>query len=258
MVVKEVEKRKEIAVKAALEAGKMLKENFGRISGIKTKSDRNLVTDLDLKADEIITNIIKKAFKDDNILSEERDIPELTAEYTWIIDPIDGTHNFIRSIDIFGVSVGIAQGDKVIAGVIYMPISGELYSAVKGKSAYCNGNEINVSNKDLSSSTLIFDSTIHYNRDAMLTSLGSLADKVFNVRMLGSTVRGLGYVADGKADLEVEYNDKVWDFAAGLLIIEEAGGKVTDLEGKEWNIKTQGYVASNGVMHDEVIRIING
>jgi myo-inositol-1(or 4)-monophosphatase len=259
VVVKEAEitPRKDIALKAAIEAGKMLKENFGKVKDIKTKSDRNLVSDLDLKADEIITDIIESKFEGDNILSEEKPIPEIKEGFTWIIDPIDGTHNYIRNIDIYGVSIGIAYGDKVVAGVIYMPSSNELYWAQKDKGAYCNDKRIRVSQREIRQSTIFFDSSIRYKPDEILSSLGALADKVFNVRMLGSTVKGLAYVAQGKAELEVEYTDQVWDYAAGLHIIEEAGGRVTDLKGNEWNINIRGYIASNGVIHDEVLHTIN-
>ena len=253
----EITPRKDVAIKAALEAGKMLKDNFGHVTDVKTKSDRNLVSDLDLKADEIIAGIIKENFESDNILSEEKPIPELKSDFTWIIDPIDGTHNYIRSITIFGVSIGIAYKDKVVAGVIYIPTTNELYWAQKDKGAYCNDKRMRVSSRDIKQATIFFDSTIRYNPSVLLKSLDGLADKVFNVRMLGSTVRGLTYIAQGKAELEVEYTDQVWDYAAGLHLIEEAGGRVTDLKGNEWNINTKGYVASNGVIHDEVLDIVN-
>ncbi len=253
----EITLRKNVAVKAALEAGGMLKEKFGHVTDIKTKSDRNLVSDLDLKADEIITRVIEEKFESDNILSEEKPIPELEAGFTWIIDPIDGTHNYIRNIAIFGVSIGIAYNDKVVAGVIYMPTTNELYWAQKDKGAYCNDKRIRVSQRDIRQATIFFDSGIRYKPDAILKSLGSVADKVFNVRMLGSTVRGLTYIAEGKAELEVEYTDQVWDYAAGLCIIEEAGGRVTDFKGNEWNINTKEYIASNGVIHDEILNTLN-
>ena len=90
----------------------------------------------------------------------------------------------------------------------------------------------------------------------MLGCLNNVVDKVFNIRMFGSTARSLSYIAEGKVDLEIEYNDKVWDFAAGLLLIEEAGGKVTDLEGKKWSLNPNGYIASNGIIHEQVLNII--
>lgn len=258
MIDKEnMERRKEIAIEVSLEAGKILLDNFGKISQIKTKSDRNLVTDVDLKADEIIVNKITKNFNDDNILSEERALPDFNSNYTWIIDPLDGTHNFIHNIDIFGVSVAVAFKDEVIIGVIYMPCSKELYVAQKGKGTFCNNKKIYVSKRDMKNATIIYDSSIRYNKENMLKNLGELADKVFNVRMFGSTARSLTLIAEGKAELEVEYNDEVWDYAAGLLLIEEAGGKATDFKGNKWNIKTKGYIASNKIIHQEVLDIIS-
>lgn len=253
----EVTKRKEIAVKASLEAGKVLLNNFGKVSHIKAKSDRNFVTDIDLKADEIITNKILSSFKNDNILSEEKPLPDFDSDYTWIIDPLDGTHNFIRNIDIFGVSVAVAFKEEVVAGVIYMPCSKELYTVQRGKGAFCNDKRINVSERDIKNTTMIYDSSIRHKRDIMLKGLGDLADKVFNVRMFGSTARSLAFIAEGKAELEVEFNDEVWDYAAGLLLVEEAGGMASDLEGNKWNIKTKGYIASNKIIYQEVLNILN-
>lgn len=248
--------RKEVAVKGALSAGKMLLENLGKRLDIKAKSDRNFVTDVDLKADEIITSEIIKNFKEDNILSEEKPLPALNSDYTWIIDPLDGTHNFIHNIDIFGVSIAVAFKEEVVAGVIYIPRSKELYTAQKGEGAFCNDRKIHVSGRPIEGSTMIYDSTIRFNKNLILENLGNLADKVFNVRMFGSTARSLSLIAEGKAELEVEYCDGVWDYAAGLLLVEEAGGRSTDLEGNLWGIRTKGYIASNKVIHKEVLDII--
>ena len=252
----EVSKRKELAVKAAKEAGKILKAHFGRTIQVRTKGERSLVTDVDLKAEEKIVNLIKRDYPEDNILSEETKYRIFDSDFRWIIDPLDGTHNYIRGMENFGTSIALAYRDKVILGVIYLPMSDELYFAEKGRGAFLNQRKISVSRKDLDHTTMIYDSTIRLNKGPMLKYLDRLVDFVFNIRMFGSTVRGLTYVAEGKADLEIEYNDKPWDFAAGLLLVEEAGGKATDLKGKKWTLNSKGYVASNGRVHSKVLKII--
>jgi len=247
--------RKNIAIKAAKQAGRMLSSRFGRINKIKAKGDRDLVTDIDLKAEGIIKSQIINNFPQDSIISEENPF-EQRSEFKWIIDPLDGTHNYIHNIDIFGVSIALAYKDEVVMGVIYMPQEDELYFAQKKRGAYLNGKRISVSQRKIKETTMIFDSSIRYQKNTMLKGLGRLIDEVFNVRMFGSTVRGLSYVAEGKAEAEIEYNDKLWDFAAGLLLVEEAGGRVTDLSGKKWNIKTKGYIASNGRIHNQILKLI--
>lgn len=228
---KNISKRKQIAIRAAQEVGRILLNNFGRKISIKSKGDRDLVTNIDKKAEKTILKLIRNNFPTDGILSEESPYSPSSSGYKWIIDPIDGTHNFIHNIPIFGTSIAVEFKDKVVLGLIYMPCTNELYIAQKGKGAYRNGKKIFVSKRKLKEATLIYDSSIRFHKNEMLKSLGELLERAFNVRMFGSTVRGLTYVAEGKVEAEIEFNDKVWDFAAGLLLVEEAGGKSTDFRG---------------------------
>ncbi|MFH1577759.1 MAG: inositol monophosphatase [Candidatus Omnitrophota bacterium] len=251
----EITARADIAIKAARQAGKMLSRRFGCIKKIKVKADRQLVTDIDLAAEAIIKDQILKNFPHDSILSEENS-SEQESEFKWIIDPLDGTHNYIHNIDIFGVSVALAYRDEVVVGVIYMSQGDGLYFAQKKNGAYRNGKRISVSRRKMQDATLIFDSSLRNQKKRMFKGLGRLIDQVFNLRMFGSTVRGLTYVAEGKTEAEVEYNDNLWDFAAGLLLVEEAGGRVTDLSGKKWNLRTKGYIASNRRIHNKILALI--
>jgi myo-inositol-1(or 4)-monophosphatase len=254
----DIEKRKKLAIRACKQIGGILRDNFGKTIRISSKGDRDLVTNIDKKADAAITKLIKKNFPRDGILSEESPDSPSESGFRWIIDPIDGTHNFIHNIEIFGTSCALEFRGKVVLGIIYMPWTDEFYLAQKGKGAYRNGKRISVSKRKLKEATLVYDSTIHYNSKQMLKSLGALADKVFNLRMFGSTVRSLSYLAEGKADIEIEFNDKVWDFAAGLLLVEEAGGKSTDFQGRPWNTKTRRYIASNGILHRPLLKVMKG
>lgn len=247
-----------LAKDMAKEAGNFLLDNFGKISKIESKGDRNLATNLDREAEKMIVDEIKIKFPGHGILAEEGGSSGLDKDYIWIIDPLDGTHNFIRGIDIFGVSIGIIHKGVFIAGVIYMPVEKELYAAEKGSGAYKNDEKIYVSKaKILKECSISFDSSIRYSPEIMLKTLGDLAKEVFNIRMLGSSVRVLSYVAEGKLDFVVEFHDRPWDFSGGVCIIEEAGGKLTDLKGKLLTHKTIGYIASNTVTHDAVQKIVS-
>jgi len=253
----QIEGRKKIAVEAAKEAGRILIDNFKKPIKIKSKKDRSLVTNIDLAAEGKIVKLIKGSYPKDNILSEESRYQTSDSEFKWIIDPLDGTHNYIHRIEIFGTSIALEFKNEVILGVIYLPVTKKLYIAQKNKGAYLNDRRINVSERRLKEATMVYDSSIRYNKEIMLASLKRIADKVFNVRMFGSSVHHLSYLAEGKIDLDIEFNDKIWDFAAGLLLIEEAGGKATDFQGKKWNANTKGYIASNGIIHQDILKIIS-
>lgn len=246
-----------LAVDAAKEAGIHLLNNFGKIEKIESKGDRNLATNLDKEAEQIIVDKIKSKFPGHGILAEEGGASSLDSDFIWIIDPLDGTHNFIRNINIFGVSIGILHRNKFVAGVIYMPVDDELYVGEKDSGAYKNNEKICVSsNKELKECSISFDSSIRYSPEVMLIVLGDLSREVFNVRMLGSSARALSYLAEGKLDFSVEFYDRPWDFAGGVCIIEEAGGKITDLKGNSVTHETIGYIASNGITHSKILKIV--
>ena len=246
-----------LAITAAKDAGAFLLDNFGKVSQIEAKGDRNFATNVDKAAEKIIIDKIKAVFPRHGIIAEESGASGPDDDYLWIIDPLDGTHNFIRNIDIFGVSIGIVHKDKFVAGVIYMPKDNELYIGEKGSGAYKNDQRIHVSSKDnLKECSISFDSSIRYSPEVMLKSLDELARKVFNIRMFGSSVRVLSYIAEGKLDFAVEYHDCPWDFSGGVCIIEEAGGKLTSLSKGPLTYKTIGYIASNTKIHELVEEIV--
>jgi myo-inositol-1(or 4)-monophosphatase len=246
-----------LAREAAVEAGDFLSDNFGNISKIEKKGDRNFATNLDKEAESMIIAKIKSQFPNHGIIGEESGKSNVDSEYLWIIDPLDGTHNFMRKINIFGVSIGIVHKDAFVGGVIYMPKDKELYVAEKGGGAYKNGNKIHVSgNSEFKDCSISFDSSIRYAPDVMLGVLGDLAKEVFNVRMFGSSVRVLSYVAEGVLDFAVEFHDRPWDFSGGVCIIEEAGGKLSTLKGDTLTYKDIGYIASNKVIHEKVQNVV--
>jgi myo-inositol-1(or 4)-monophosphatase len=245
------------AVSAAQQAGMYLSRNFGHVKEVIQKGDRNLVTNVDRQAQEMIIGAIKKKFPGHGIIAEEGQSQDVDAQYLWIIDPLDGTHNYIRGVPIFGVSIGVVHKDRFVAGVIYMPVDDELYVAEQGNGAYKNGVSMKVSkHPDLKECSVSFDSGIRFNPKALLPILGEIADRSFNVRMFGSSARALSYVAEGKMDAAIEFEDQPWDCAAGICLIEQAGGIVTDLSGGRMTHKTIGYVATNGSIHSQVFEIV--
>jgi myo-inositol-1(or 4)-monophosphatase len=246
------------ALEAAKEAGKFLLENFGKISQIQKKSDRNFATNLDKEAEDMIINRVKARFPSHGIIAEESGNQNSESDYLWIIDPLDGTHNFMRDIDIFGVSIGVVHKNNFVAGVIYMPKDDELYVGEENNGAYKNSKKISVSTADnLKDCSISFDSSIRYSPGVMLKVLGDLADQVFNVRMLGSSARHLSYVAEGKFDFSVEFHDRPWDFAGGACIIKEAGGHIFELKGGPLTLKSVGYIASGANIYDKAKNIID-
>jgi myo-inositol-1(or 4)-monophosphatase len=254
----DLKSREKVGVEAAKKAGEILIENFDKDYKVKAKKDGTLVTEIDIKAEEEIAKIIKGKFPDDEILSEENVYPSKNAAFRWIIDPLDGTHNYIRGVNIVGTSIALEFNKKVVAGIIYMPFTRELYFASKNEGSCLNGKRIYVSKKSIKEVALIYDSNIiSEDSEVMLKHIKKLKNNIFIMRMFGSTARSLSYIAEGKTDLEIEYTDKVWDFAAGAILVEEAGGKFTDHKGNTWNADITNYIASNGIIHDKVLKMIN-
>ncbi|MCD6583752.1 MAG: inositol monophosphatase [Candidatus Omnitrophica bacterium] len=246
-----------LAIEAVKEAGRFLLDNFGKIKEIHYKGDRNLATEIDREAEKIIVEKIKIKFPHHGILAEEGERKDMDSDYLWIVDPLDGTHNYIRNIDIFGVSVGVFSKGRFILGVIYMPSSQELYVAEEGGGSYKNGKRIYTSlRENLKECSFSFDSSIRYSPKVMLNSLGKLAQEVFNIRMFGSSARVLGYIAEGKLDGAIEYHDRPWDFAGGVCLIQEAGGKFTDFEGAYPTPQSIGYLTTNKLIHHKILALL--
>ena len=242
-----------VAIDAASEAGAFLLARQGSVRSVEAKADRSLVTDVDREAEQIIVERIESVFPGHDIVGEERAATDRGSEYRWIIDPLDGTHNYLRGIGSFGVSIGIRRGKEFFAGIVFLPQTDALYAAERGSGAFRNSERIRVSRRsDLSACSVAFDSDMRRDSDAKLPALGRLAATVFNVRVLGSSARVLTHVAEGALDAAVEFDDRIWDFAAGIVIVEEAGGRVTTFSGDAMPDASSGYVASNGLVHERV------
>jgi len=247
---------RDTAIKAAKEAGKILFENFQKIKQVDRKSERELVSNVDLASEKKIIEIIRDKYPDHDILCEESGVHDNSSDYKWVIDPLDGTHNYIYGINMFGVSIALEHKGEIILGVINMPSTNELYWAGKGEGAYLNDERIHVSDRPMKNALSIYDSGLYVGTEARTRFLACLVTKIFNIRIFGASTRHLTYVAKGSADLQIEYGDKPWDYAAGGLMVEEAGGRITKLDGSKWDIYNQGYVSSNGVFHDEILEML--
>ncbi len=247
---------KELAIVAAKEAGKILMQNFGEIERIDTKGVRDLVSNVDIASERKIIEVIKEQYPDHGILCEESEGETTDSDYKWIIDPLDGTHNYIYGIRTYGISIALEHRGELVLGVIYIPYSDEIYWAEKGKGAYFNGEPVHVSGRTMEDAMVIYDSTLHIDNADRTGFLSTLVDKTFGLRISGSAVWNLTRVAMGLADLIVEYGDRPWDFAAGGLMVEEAGGRLTTLDGARWSPYIQGYLASNNKFHDEILELL--
>ncbi|MDR6885089.1 inositol monophosphatase family protein [Bacillus sp. 3255] len=256
-----------VAINTAAKAGEWIKSKMGDINRIDTKySPQDLVTEVDKGSEKLIRNLIMTHFPNHSILGEEgvEPGPEASAralqamieeEYLWIVDPIDGTTNFVHGFPFFSVSIALAHKGEIIVGVVYDPSRDELFVAEKGKGAYMHGKKALVSEEDRLSSSLVATGFPADRNGALpinLKGVQALAPKVRNLRVAGSAALHLAYVATGRLSGFWEVGLNAWDIAAGALLIQESGGQVTDTEGRPYNLAVRNVLATNGHIHDEL------
>lgn len=253
---------KETLYKAAEAGAAVLKEYFNGTFIISNKEGfNNLVTEADFKSEQVIISVINEQFPDHQILSEEEGTRVQESEYKWIIDPIDGTINFANSIPICCVSIAVEYKGEMLMGAVYNPFMQEFFFAEKGKGATLNDKPIQVSQKDnLLTSCLVtgFPYTYLDTPNGPLEIFPKLIRKGIPVRRLGSAAIDLCWVAAGRFDGFYEHKLQAWDSAAGFLILEEAGGKVTDFKGDRYSPYQPHICATNGKIHDALLAVVNG
>jgi myo-inositol-1(or 4)-monophosphatase len=248
-------------LEAAHAAAKLLRHYFEGTFEIQSKDTiNNLVTEVDKKSEVAIIDVIRSKFPDHFILSEEAGALSTASEYKWIIDPIDGTVNFAHGIPICCISIGLEHQGKIIMGCVLNPFMNELFFAERGKGATLNGKKIFVSKKaELESACLV--TGFPYRWAEVNTDPISVFEKFIRmglpVRRLGSAAIDLCWVACGRFDAFWEYNLNPWDIAAGYLIIEEAGGRITNFIGAPYSVYDKETLATNGIIHDEMVQVIN-
>jgi myo-inositol-1(or 4)-monophosphatase len=249
----------DIAIRAAKESGAIQCEWMGKDKKVELKGEINLVTEVDMICEGRIIEIIKEAFPEHNILTEETPMPEGSSPYRWIIDPLDGTTNYAHGYPFFCTSIALELEGKIVLGAIYDPMLDELFTAQQGKGTFLNGERIAVSEKEQLTESLLCTGFPYDLRESAVNNLDHFNHFIKEARAIrrdGSAALDLCYVAAGRFDGFWELKLNAWDVAAGMLIVEEAGGKVTDFNGGPLNIYGQETLASNGRIHEEMVGVL--
>ncbi len=249
----------ELAITVAKESGEIQRVHYVQSHHVEYKGEFNPVTEVDKICEDVIVRKILNNFPDHDILAEERPFTGKRSTFRWIIDPIDGTTNYFHRFPFFCVSIALEVEGEIKIGVVYNPILDELFIAEKGRGAYLNGHRINVSRvDDLKKSFLAtgFPYDVHGNVDFYLRYFRQFLGRSFAIRRPGSAAIDLCYLAAGRFDGFWELKLHPWDMAAGCLMITEAGGKVTDFKGEPFSIYSEEILASNGLIHEQMIQVI--
>lgn len=251
----------QLAIDAAREGGKIVSRFFHDGVAMRSKGKSfDLVSDADVSSERCIFGIIRDAFPDHSVLGEEESSAVTDVEHLWIIDPLDGTTNFAHQIPHFAVSVGYYHHGIAQCGVVWNPIREDLYVASRGQGATHNGKAIHVGTQDRMSESLI-GIGFYYDRGAMMeATLAAIGDcfrrQIHGVRRFGTASLDLAAVATGSYGAYFEYQLAPWDFAAGRLILEEAGGRISTCSGDDLPLTKTHVLASNGLLHDEMLAIV--
>lgn len=250
----------ELAIRAAHEAGAILRDFALRGFEITQKGRINLVTEADHASEALIKNLISKHYPDHNILAEESGLRETSnSPYRWIIDPLDGTTNFAHGFPCYAVSIGVEKDGEMIVGVIYDPSRDEIFTAERGSGAFMNGAPIRVSPVDLLERALVVSGFPYDVRERMseyLPAWQKFLERAQGVRRLGAAAIDMAYVANGRLDGFWEFGLNAWDTAAGWVIIEEAGGRVTNTSGGPFENARPSLLCTNTLIHDEMLEVL--
>jgi myo-inositol-1(or 4)-monophosphatase len=242
----------DVANNAIRQAGLYVKDKYHKEKVVKSKGRSNLVSNVDIQSEKIIIDILQNEYPDWDIISEESFPDKKSDNYSWVIDPVDGTTNFIYGIPFIAVNIALKYRDKVIIGLTYDPLREELFHAEKDNGAFLNGKQIRVSDiSDISKAIISCDLGYDYNNGEYgLKILQSLWGKALCIRILGSAALGMAYVACGRINLYFHRYVYPWDIASGLLLIEEAGGEVRIPGGlPDTGITTKLIVSNKELVH---------
>lgn len=248
------------AIEAAVGAGQLIAERYPGPRAVSLKGFRNLVTDADKAAESFILERIMARFPEHGILSEESGGAAIGSGYTWVVDPLDGTTNYAHRHPVFAVSIGVLEGEEPIVGVIHDPLRHHTFVAQKGAGARLNDDPIHVSGVAAIDSAMIGVDWGHENdmRERMLNDLHRVLSRCGTVRACGSAALALAYVAAGWNDAYFQPGLKPWDAAAGVLIVQEAGGRCTTLKGEPYRVQFPDCVATNTLIHNELLKLLEG
>jgi myo-inositol-1(or 4)-monophosphatase len=251
----------EVASQAAKEAGNLLLQHIHGERQLSYKEGRaNIVTDVDVLVEKKIIALLQTEYPGYNILSEESTAINNDSEYTWVIDPLDGTNNYVHGIPFYSVSIALTSSDEILLGLVYDPWMQELFTAEAGTGARLNGQPVTVSER-ISVEGSFIGCDMGYDAEAgarILETVKSSWPQMCGIRIMGSAVLGLAYVACGRLDLYVHPYLYPWDVASGILLIREAGGEVTDWEEKPATIQSRQILAGNRSIHQKFMELMKG
>ena len=253
-----------VMIKAVHKASRALKRDFGEIEQLQVslKGPANFVSAADHRAEETLQAELEHARPGYGFVGEEGGVREGSDKtHRWIADPLDGTLNFLHSIPHFAISLALEREGAIIAGVIYNPVSDELFSAERGKGAFLNDQRLRVAARKRLAESVIACALPHPGRgDVLLTrnEHAAVQDKVAGLRRFGAAALDLAWVAAGRVDAYWERGLSPWDMAAGIVLVREAGGYVTDLDGGEAMLTSGGIVAGNDAIHRELLTVVQG
>lgn len=243
----------------AKKAGNLLKKKLNEQHTVEYKGEINLVTEVDHLSEKMLVSLIKRKFPRHNILTEESPAENNGSEFRWIIDPLDGTTNYAHGYPVFCVSIALEKANDICLGAVYNPMLNEMFWAEKGKGAFLNDRKLSVSgNTELSRSLLAtgFPYDIRETKDNNIAYFNLMAMRVQAIRRVGAAALDLAYLAAGRFDGFWELKLMPWDTAAGWLLVKEAGGEVTDLFGRDFSLTSPHILASNGKIHQDMIRVL--
>lgn len=252
---------KDFALFVAKSAGYLLKDRFSEKHTIDYKGEIDIVTEADRMSEQLIVSGIRSNFSDHDILTEESPGINTGSDYRWIIDPLDGTTNYAHGYPVYCVSLALEVKGEIRLGIIYNPMMEEMFVAEKGAGAYLNDRPISVSTvQDLKKSLLStgFPYDINQDNNNNINNFSRMAGSAQAIRRAGSAALDMAYVAAGRFDGFWELKLKPWDTAAGLLMIREAGGMVTDITGSEYHLESPTILASNGRIHQAMVEVLRG
>jgi myo-inositol-1(or 4)-monophosphatase len=246
---------------AALVAGALLRQNFSRPQEVKLKGRHDPVTESDFQSQHLIIQTLTKTFPDYHLLAEEAGTPENrgSSDGCWIIDPLDGTVNFSHNFPVFAVSIAFQWQGELVYGVVYDPMREELFEAIRGQGARLNQQPIKVSRIDDLDRALVatgFPYSVAERLENTMRRFRRMVARAQGVRRPGSAAIDLCYVAAGRFDGFWEEELKPWDTAAGVLIVQEAGGRISTFDGSAFDVSAQNVVASNVLLHDQILAVL--
>lgn len=248
-------------VALAKQAGKFIKTEAGKFNAdrIEFKGLNDMVSYVDKTSEEMIVAKLQQLLPEAGFITEEKTVVKTASQYNWVIDPLDGTTNFIHGLPVYSVSIALKEYEELVLGVVYEINQDECFYAWKDAPAYLNGKEIHVSDKPTVADSLIATGFPYYNfekADAYLNLFKDLMQSCQGLRRLGSAAVDLAYTACGRFDAYYEYNLNDYDMAAGIIIVKQAGGKVFDFSGGDNMLKTRDVIATNGKVSQELLNKI--